>query len=94
MKFDIRTDIDVKCIMYCNDITSFVEKFKLEELFKQLFKVSIEDWDYECGDDECIGDMLEHISNEKELYYCNFVDEDNSYFEIWKITYKGGDKNE
>lgn len=67
-----------------NSITHFVEEFKLQNLFKKLFKCSIEDWDHDISDEECIDELLQDLPNN---YLLIFIEDSRTdgYFVIIKL---------
>lgn len=88
MKVDLRKDIEIKKIKEFSNINSFVKGMKLKRKFKEKFGLSIDNWKYENSDDECIDLLLQEISSSTELYYSNYVDLNDGYFEIWKISWR------
>lgn len=88
MKVDLRKNIEIKKIKEFSNINSFVEGMKLKRKFKEKFGMWLVNWDYSISDSECIDLLLQDMSSSSELYYMNYIDLHDGYFEIYKIKLK------
>jgi len=74
-------------VTVCESISDFVFKFDAQEEFKKEFGCSIEDWDNDCCDDECIEKILEKRPG---LFRVVFVEtRGDGYFNIEEYSNKG-----
>lgn len=52
-----------------DNVNEFVSYFKLEERFKNKYRVSIDDWEYEESDDVVIEELLKDLNGKYSVEY-------------------------
>lgn len=58
----------------CESVYDFVSTFRLKKAFKEEYGVSIDDWQNDTDDQECIETLLE---KKKGLFRCVYVEDNN-----------------
>jgi hypothetical protein len=68
-----------------NDATDFVYKFKLNDMYKKIFKQDIDSWinNKEICDEDIIYELLNNLDNK---FYFEYIDDSNfGYFKVYEI---------
>ncbi len=73
----IHYDIDI-------DFEYFIERFNLQEKFKELFDVDYFDWDNDISDEEVYEILCPYINEENKIYFTIYND-GNEVIELYYI---------
>jgi len=68
-----------------NDAKDFVYKFKLNDMYKKIFKQNIDSWinNKEICDEDIIYELLNNLDNK---FYFEYIDDSNfGYFKVYEI---------
>jgi hypothetical protein len=75
---------------YVEDLSSFLQVYKMKDKFKELFGITLEEWDYTLDDVQVVNMLLQRYkdSNDK-IYFCRTITMlEEQYLEIFFISEK------
>lgn len=77
-------------IIEVSDVINFVKTFKMKKEFRKKYGIDIEDvYDKDKGVGLSDGEIIEELLKErKENYIVEYIDENNGYFNIFRIKTK------
>lgn len=75
---------------YVEDLSSFLQVYRMTDKFKELFGITLEEWDYTLDDVQVVNMLLQRYKDSSDkIYFCRTITMlEEQYLEIFFISEK------